>query len=227
MLDAFVLLSEATGGGGGRVQEIARTFGVDWPHLFAQAISFGIVCLLLHRFAYRPVLAVLAERRQRIADGLANAEQIKAELARTRAAQHDLMTEAGAQATRVIEEARAAAARVGERETQKSLAAAEQILTQAREAVARDHDRMLLELRQEIGHLVVRTTAAVIGKVLTPDDERRLVTETTAAVTGEAPARAAEDHDRTRAAAQAAGKLLAGEPLGVRDETGQENTANR
>jgi F-type H+-transporting ATPase subunit b len=226
MFTALVLLSDAAGGGGGQIQEIARTFGVDWPHLVAQMISFGVVCVLLHRFAYRPVLGVLAERRQRIAEGLANAEQIKAELAQTRARQHDMMVEAGAQATRVVEEARAAAARVGERETQKALAAAEQILAKAHEAAARDHDRMLQDLRREVGRLVVRTTAAVIGKVLTPEDERRLASETTDALGAEAAAVSGDG--RRRAAEAAAGKLLAGGELGVRvNETEQEKPAER
>ena len=41
------------------VDQIARTFGVDWPHLLAQTISFSIVCALLYGFAYTPVLETL------------------------------------------------------------------------------------------------------------------------------------------------------------------------
>jgi F0F1-type ATP synthase membrane subunit b/b' len=41
------------------LQSIATTFGVSWPHLLAQVVSFCIVCLILYRFAYRPVLAML------------------------------------------------------------------------------------------------------------------------------------------------------------------------
>jgi F-type H+-transporting ATPase subunit b len=79
----------------------------------------------------------------------------------------------------LIEEARAAAARVQEQETQKAIAAAEQIMAKAREAAAQDHARMLAELKREIGHLVVETTTRVTGKVLTPDDQQRLAQETT------------------------------------------------
>ena len=49
------------------VQELALRFGVDWPHLTAQIISFSIVCALLYRLAYTPVLTMLAERRKQIA----------------------------------------------------------------------------------------------------------------------------------------------------------------
>jgi F-type H+-transporting ATPase subunit b len=174
-MNLLVLLADA---GGGPVEQIARRFGVDWPHLIAQIISFGIVCWLLHRFAYRPVLAMLDERRRKIAQGLADAEKVKAELARTEADRKAALAKADAQAAQLIEDARAAAARVRAEELQKARVAAEEVVARAREAVERDHDRMLAELKREVGQLVVQTVVAVTGKVLTPDDQRRLVEET-------------------------------------------------
>jgi len=151
---------------------------VDWPHLLAQVVSFCIVCLILYRFAYRPVLAMLEVRRQQIALGVANAERIQAELARTEAQRQEVMAQANAQATKFIEEARAAAARVLAQETQKAVAAAEQIMIEAREGTAQEHDRMLAELKREVGRLVVRATTTVTGKILTSEDQRRLAEET-------------------------------------------------
>jgi len=167
----------------GIIGDTAKEFGVDWAHFLAQVISFAIVAFLLHRFAYKPVVDILEERRQRIAEGLANAEKIKAELARAETQRQELLSQANVQATKLIEEARAAAARVQEQETQKAIAAAEQIITKAREAAAQDHARMLEELKREVGRLVVQTTATVTGKILTPEDQRRLAEETTKQVT--------------------------------------------
>src|SRR6266481_5144131 len=67
-----------------QIEQVARTFGVDWPHLIAQIFSFSIVCVLLYLFAYKRVLTMLEERRQRIAEGLANAEKSKATLSQLR-----------------------------------------------------------------------------------------------------------------------------------------------
>ena len=159
-------------------KDTATTFGLDKQHFIAQVISFCIVTFLLYRFAYKPILTMLAERRQRIAESLANAENIKAELARTEALQREALEKANAEGTKLIEQARAAAARVQEQETQKAIAAAEQIVAKAREAAAQDHTRMLAELKREVGRLVVQTTATVTGKVLTPDDQKRLAEET-------------------------------------------------
>lgn len=173
---AFILLAAQEGGG--QVAEIARTFGVDWVHLAAQTISFSIVCAVLYKFAYRPVLAMLEERRQQIALGLANAEKIKAELDKTESQRREVMAQAYAQAAHAREEARIAAAQVRHEEIQKAIAAAEQIVIKARESAVLDHDRMLAELKREVGRLVVQATSTVTGKILTPEDHRRLAEET-------------------------------------------------
>jgi len=175
-MNAFILLAAAESEG--QVAQIARTFGVDWQHLGAQIISFSIVCAVLYKFAYRRILAMLEQRREQIAQGIANAEKIKAELDKTEAQRQEVMAKAGAEATKFIEEARAAAARVQQEETKKAIAAAEQIMTKAREASAQDHERMLAELKREVGKLVVQATTTVTGKILTADDQKRLAEET-------------------------------------------------
>src|SRR5262245_1472516 len=106
----YILLAQ--GGAADTIKGIADTFGVSWSHLIAQIISFSIVALLLYKFAYKRVLTVLEERRQRITESLKNAEQIKEELRKTEAARQEVLTQANAQATKLIEEARTAAARV-------------------------------------------------------------------------------------------------------------------
>jgi F-type H+-transporting ATPase subunit b len=178
-----LLLRLAAAAEGGQVEQIARTFGVDWPHFIAQVISFSIVCALLHRFAYRQILAMLAERREQISQGLANAAQIKAELARTESQRQEVLAGAHAEAKRLIEEGRAAAARVQQEETRKAVLAAEDIVTRARDAAAQDRIRMMADLKHEVGRLVVQTTAAVAGRILTPEDQRRLSEETARRIT--------------------------------------------
>ncbi len=153
-------------------------FGVDLPHFAAQCVSFGIVAFLLHRYAYRPILTMLDERKKRIKESLENAEKIKQELANAQAKTHAMIVQAGQEAAKLIEEARAAAAKVQEQETQKAIAAAQAIVDKARQATKAEHARMLAELRREVGRLVVATTAKVTGKLLTLDDQKRLAEET-------------------------------------------------
>jgi len=175
----FVLFAAAGGGGLADIaRETGEQFGFNTSLFVSQLISFLIVAFLLHKFAYKPILKVLEQRRETIAQGQANAEKIKQQLAETEATRQKIMADANVQANKLIEEARAAAAKVQESETQRAIATAEQIIAKAREAAELDHQRMLQELRKEVGQLVVKTTAAVAGKVLTMDDQKRLVEET-------------------------------------------------
>ena len=155
-----------------------ETLGIQWPKLIAQFVNFAIVLFVLWRFAYKPVFQLLEARRQKIADGIANADKIKAQLAETEAERKRVLAEAGDNANKLIDDARQAAGRVRETETQKAISAAEQIIIKAREAAAQERAQMLASLKREVGRLVVQTTSTVTGKILTADDQKRLAEET-------------------------------------------------
>src|SRR3954471_6522852 len=164
------------------IGEIARStgeqFGFNKSLFISQVISFCIVAFLLHRFAYKPILKVLEERRQKIAEGLANAERIKVELANAQAKAQEILNQANAQGNKLIEEARQSAAKLSETESQKAIATANDIIAKARLASEAELARMKTELRREIGRLVVSTSAKVTGKILTPEDQKRLADDT-------------------------------------------------
>jgi len=152
--------------------------GIDWRSLLIQTISFSFVFFVLWRFAYGPIFAKLQERREKIAEALANAEKIKADVAKTEIERQKILADAGDKANKMIDEARQAAARVRETETQKAISAAEQIVVKAREAAVQERAQMLATLKREVGRLVVQTTSTVTGKILTADDQKRLAEET-------------------------------------------------
>lgn len=153
-------------------------FGVYWPNLIAQVVLFAIVYWVLKRYAFRPVIAMLEERRRRIEEGQLNAEKIKKQLAEAQAKYEEILAKANAEAQRLIEEVRASGDRLAEQKRQEAIAAAEQITLKAQEAMALERERIMAELKQELGRLVVDTTVRVTGKVLTPQDHQRINEET-------------------------------------------------
>ena len=159
------------------LHDTAETFGWNWKLFLAQVISFCIVALLLRKFAYKPILAVLEDRRRKIEEGQLNAEKIRKELADAEKRYREIIDKANADAQRMIDEARQSAAHLSERKQQEAIAAAEQIVVKAKEAAALEHERQMHALKRELGHLVIETTAKVTGKVLTPDDQKRLQEE--------------------------------------------------
>lgn len=158
--------------------DIAERFGFNKQLFTTHLIGFAVLAFLLHRFAYKPLLEMLDQRRARIAESMANADRMKAELANAQIKAQELLSQAGAQANKVIEEARAAAARITETETQKAVAAAGEIIAKAKQANEAELTRMKAELRKEVGRLVVATSVKVTGKILTLDDQQRLAEDT-------------------------------------------------
>lgn len=177
----YIPLLAAEGGIVDGLAESARrtgdTFGFNSWLFFSQIISFCIVAYLLQKFAYQPILNVLEERRKKIAEGLANAEKIRQQLAESEQRYQEILAKANLEAQKMIDEARTSAAAVKEKETQRAIGEAEQILAKAREAAALEHTKMLTELKREVGRLVIGTTAKVTGKVLNADDQKRLSDE--------------------------------------------------
>ena len=157
---------------------VARQFGWE-PRLFiSQLVLFIIVALVLTKFAYKPLLAMLDMRKKQIVESLENAEKTRLELANAQAKAQELLNQANAQGNKLMEEARQSAAKVLEQESQKAVATANDIITKARQASEAELARMKSELRKEVGRLVVATSAKVTGKILTADDQARLAEET-------------------------------------------------
>jgi len=172
-----LIIAASSGGIGDILRETADTFGWNWKLFLSQVISFCIVAFLLRRFAYKPILAVLEDRRRTIEEGQLNAEKIRKELAEAEKRYQEIVAKANDDAQRMIDEARESAAHLSERRQQEAIAAAEQILAKAKEAAALEHERQMQSLKRELGRLVVDTTAKVTGKVLTSDDQKRLQEE--------------------------------------------------
>jgi F-type H+-transporting ATPase subunit b len=172
-----LMIAATTGGFTDTLRDTADTFGWNPWLFFSQVISFAIVAFLLRRFAYKPIQAVLEERRRRIEEGLLNAEKIKKELAEAQKRYAEILAKGNADAQKMIDEARESSTHLAERKQQEAIAAAEQIIAKAREAAALEHERTMDSLKRELGRLVVDTTAKVTGKVLTSEDQRRLQEE--------------------------------------------------
>lgn len=159
------------------MQELLNTFGLEWPKFLAQLILFIIVYFVLKKFAFGPIIAMLEERRKLIEEGQLNAQKIKQQLAEAEQRHTEILAKANAEAQKLFDNARESASHVADKKMQEAVASAEQILAKAREASALEYERSMDQLKRELGHLVVETTAKVTGKILTPDDQKRLQEE--------------------------------------------------
>jgi F-type H+-transporting ATPase subunit b len=156
------------------LQAAGTSTGWNSGQFFAQCIAVIVLFTVLNQFAWKPVRTILEQRRKNIEDGIANAERIKKELSEAESSRLAILQKANEQAAVIIAEAQKTAAVLGERKTQEATVQAEDIIRKAHEAGVLDRNRLLADLKREVGALVVQTTQKVAGKALTAEDQTRL-----------------------------------------------------
>jgi F-type H+-transporting ATPase subunit b len=156
---------------------ILHNFGVEWPQFFAQLIVFGIVYVILKKYAFGPIVAVLEQRRLKIVEAMANADKVKKELADAEATKKKVLDAAAQQANKMVADAKESAEAVRVRLEQEATAEAERIIARAREGGQIEVDRLKADFQREAGRLVVMAAQKVTGKILTPEDQHRLSEE--------------------------------------------------
>jgi F-type H+-transporting ATPase subunit b len=160
-----------------QLQQIFATFGIEWWRFIAQCFLFLILYGVLSKFAFKPIIDMLEARRQRIEEGQRNVDKIQQQLAQAEAHYQEIIGKANGEAQKLVDEANLSAAALFEKKAKEALAEAERIIAKAHEATSLERDRLLAELKREVGRLVVDTTARVTGKILTTEDQRRLSEE--------------------------------------------------
>lgn len=135
--------------------ELFEAFGLDWRILVINLINFGGLVLVLWYFLYGPVLKMLEQRRQKIAEGVDAAEASKRELAEIEGARASMLAKAGKEADDVVAHARTLGAQKEREIVTGAEAAAARALKEA-EAQAQDlKARAIHESKEEVAKLIV------------------------------------------------------------------------
>jgi F-type H+-transporting ATPase subunit b len=138
-------------------------------------VVFGIVFLVLRRFAFGPIQAGIDKRRDRIREALDAADQARTESEKLVEQQREALAAARVQAEEMLADAR----RVGEdqqRRLREELDAERQRrIEETRKDVEAETARAIGQIRSEVASLALEATEKVAGKVLTDADQRRLI----------------------------------------------------
>lgn len=144
--------------------------GINLGFFIFQVLNFLVLAILLYAWAYRPILRMLENRKNKIAQGLEDA-RVAAE-ARENAEKEaaKIKAEAQAEAAKIVRDA-TERAEIAAKEVR---AAAEAEIAKAREAALAEaegeRNRMLSDLRGQVAALAIAAAQKLIGEAL---DEKR------------------------------------------------------
>lgn len=171
----FLLLQE--GGHGGPAGGGLGPFNINEGLIFWTLLVFGLLLLLLWRFAWPTILRSVEERERRIQHQLEEAARANAEAARLLEEHKKAMAAAKAEAQEIVTKAKA----VGQKEREALLAKAreeyEQLLTRARREINDEKQKAILALRQEAVELSIAAASKLVQANLDSEANRRLVLE--------------------------------------------------
>lgn len=148
------------------MESIISDFHIDWHLLLAQLFNFSVVVAILYFFAFKPLVKMMADRSNRIAQGLKDADESRLKLDNAELETKSLLKEAHKQADSVVAEAGRQAAANQAIVLEKTKEQARIVTEQEKEKIAREREQVMAELKQEGGLLAAALTEKLLGRKL-------------------------------------------------------------
>lgn len=162
--------------------ELIAKLGIDWKILIAQLINFGLVVLVLWRFAYKPIIAMLEKRTAKIEGGVKNAERVEQELKDIMVRRDAELKKARQESQGIVEQARRDASALREELRQAAEAEAQNVLVQTRQSLAAEKTQMMHEAKGELAAMVQMVAEKVLSEKMDDASDAKLIQAAVAAV---------------------------------------------
>ena len=140
-------------------------------------VCFAIAFFVLRKYAFGPIQKTIDDRRQRISDAVAEADNARKEAARLLEEHRALIGQAKQESADILAEARKVADSHIDRAKQEAEAERQRRLEETRRQIDAETVRAIGEIRSEVADLTIEATQRVVGKVLDAEDQRRLIEE--------------------------------------------------
>ena len=157
------------------MSELFAKLGIDWKLLIAQIINFLVLLLVLYKFAYRPLLAMLDKRTKKIEQGLKDAEISREKLEASEKKQAEILHKARVEAKGIVEKAREQAEKGRSEIVAESKVQSDKLIADARMQIEQEKQKTLSEIKSEIGGLVVAATEKIIDEKMNPEKDKSLI----------------------------------------------------
>lgn len=129
-------------------------------------IAFIIVLFLLKKFAWKPILKSLKDRENNIANSIAAAEKVKAEMAQMKSENEALLAKAREERTQMLKDARETRDRMINEAKDQAKAEYDKILAEAQAAINTQKMAALTDVKNQVGKLVIEVSEKILRKEL-------------------------------------------------------------
>ncbi|HUO50054.1 MAG TPA: ATP synthase F0 subunit B [Candidatus Paceibacterota bacterium] len=139
-------------------------FGLDWKLLLIQGLNFGVLLIALTYLLYKPILRIIDERREKIADGVRTAQMAAQKLEEAKAQGDGMIADAARQAEGLVGTARARASELSAEALKETEAKARALLKEAQARAEEDKRRAMKESEREIVRAALLAAEKILGE---------------------------------------------------------------
>jgi F-type H+-transporting ATPase subunit b len=155
--------------------EILANFGVEPVLLVAQIFNFLIIAWVLKRFAYKPILKLLQERKVTIEQGLKNAEDARKLLEQANEKETAILKSAQAQAKKLQDEAKKQSDQVLKTAEENAKKRTEQLLKQASEQISKETKEAEKRLETHVSELAVAFLQKAVSGLFSEKEQKEVM----------------------------------------------------
>lgn len=148
---------------------------LELQQILTQALGFIILLFLLKKFAWKPLLSLLDERRDKISSEFENIERVKTELARLGDDYKAKLSDIDAQARQKIQEAVSEGQRIAVEIQEKAREDANKALEKAKANIELEVAKARVELRNQMTNIAIKAAEKILKEDLNDDRHNRLV----------------------------------------------------
>lgn len=146
------------------MEQIVSVFGVNWKLVLIQMVNFGLLLAILYRFLYKPVLGMIDERREKIANAIRKADQMESDFGEAELKKAELIREATQKGDAIIDAAKKHAEVEEHNLIKDAHRKVAHLLNEAERRAARERETILEEAEREVARMAVLAAEKVLRK---------------------------------------------------------------
>ncbi|KKU93889.1 MAG: ATP synthase subunit b [Candidatus Jorgensenbacteria bacterium GW2011_GWA1_48_13] len=145
------------------MSELFHNLGIDWKVLLAQIVNFAILLFVLKKFAYKPILKVLNDRRKKIEEAIERSKGVDEKMAEIEALKEKILVEARRESSEIIKKAEEAADKIQEDALKEAYGKSEKFMAESLKKVQAEREKIFQEVKNETAGLVYAAVERTIG----------------------------------------------------------------
>lgn len=181
-----IITTLGQGAGNLTAAEGEALFQINLFQVIIAGLNFVVFLVLMWTFAFKPMSTMLNERRERIEQGLKDAEEARRDRESAEQERRAALTAARTEANEILARAQKIAQETRDADIATTRLELERMRTRATSEIEADKQRALADLRTEVADLALAAAGRLVGETMTDARQRRLVEEFLAGAAGDA-----------------------------------------